>query len=618
MSESIFRVSSSIEGNQNFGTAFCVFQDEISSYLVTCKHVVDSVGGSESTLISGQLIDEAYFNIASEADIAVIKVSNLKAYTLPSGVDCLNNTKFCTFGWYLYNDNPVIYKNEGLSGGIKKSINLQYSNKNISVKGWDLEVEEGDLLKKGFSGSPVIDKKTRLVFAVVSHLEKNGKTGTAISVQEMLQACTDLPKDIIRKDLFDLERMRRNIRNEFQEKNGRIKNEFYTLLSDFGFEASDEAFLIAVEVLVNHCHLANECEKLESKITVIDSENKKPSRFFSNFFFKKEKKADYSYCTCRIHYKTNLPINKASIPVQALASELGLCYEDLNIVDAKEGSIIVDFLVKRKYLKKIISLYDARELVISNLGIEYVQEIIDEDFDYFKIENLLYSVMSFREIRDTIYDKYPNSISSLPDGYSKRDIVKNIIDEAKIDNSMSSLLNYIQTKKKKLYAKYKPYYRVPLRPKGSHVTPKIISKQQLLLIFLVATGIAAIGAFILVLAQFSISKLIGGIPGGDYLASMVWFALVPLGIRVGGYVSESFNRNREQKVAAFASACYMMGYHIGTSIATSVVVATVNEKVDFIATVVSLLIGMNLIDSLFTLINLVIGTFYAYQRVRQG
>jgi len=51
-----------------------------------------------------------------------------------------------------------------------------------TFKGWKLEIAEGFMLERGHSGSPVIDKETEQVFAIVSHREPNGKIGRAISV----------------------------------------------------------------------------------------------------------------------------------------------------------------------------------------------------------------------------------------------------------------------------------------------------------------------------------------------------------------------------------------------------------------------------------------------------
>ncbi|MDD5393066.1 MAG: trypsin-like peptidase domain-containing protein [Thiothrix sp.] len=620
--KTVFLITSNDRDNKKFGTAFCVYKDDKYSYLVTCAHVVNDVGGKRNVKIADHVIDVIGIGESdSTQDVAILRVENsFNSTPIPLGVHNFQSDEFCTFGWYLFDKVNHYFEHEGLSGYLLKSIQLQHPKQREPTLGWKLSFKNDDFLKEGFSGSPVIDKKTRLAFAIITHRENNGQKGTAISIETLLEIWKDAPEDIIRKTAYNLIGLKKSIKERFQYENGKISKDFYSLLSHFNIEANDEAFLIALEILIDYCHMENKCSELQKYINE-HTPQKRTIKFSMFSFFNKAKRENNKKCNCQIHFKTNLSVDEYKIPVQALASELNLCYETIDTKKVREGSLIIDLTLPSYSLDKLIALYEKRDNLIKDLGIEYISESLEDEFEIDNIKKIMLILMEHENIRWGIYDMYPNSIKDLPNDVTNYYIIEKVIDEARNSNSISNLLAYLSRKNKNLYEKNKPYHKIPRRPKVENINLKSThSPFSLFLIFFKASGISTIGTMFLFLIQYLILMLLGSNPAASLLASLVWTALVPLGAKVGDFISESFNRNKDKKVAAFAVICYMLGYEIGIIIssAISIYIDMAASKDFFFILGVIFSVVFNSMDSIISLITLGIGAYYAYRNVRLG
>src|SRR5215218_3051768 len=82
--DSVFLVTSGQRENQNFGSAFAFFWDEdatgesIAVYFLTCRHVVDNVGGPEQVAVGNHRAEVISDTERSLPDLAVLRVEGLR------------------------------------------------------------------------------------------------------------------------------------------------------------------------------------------------------------------------------------------------------------------------------------------------------------------------------------------------------------------------------------------------------------------------------------------------------------------------------------------------------------------------------------------------------------
>jgi hypothetical protein len=188
--DSICLITSKEPGNKKFGTGFVIFQEENLTYILTCAHVVDDVGGADcvrvsavdilvdATVIACGCQEESNSKVYLPADMAVLEVSGLSAIPVLNLYPWQNWKKipvtivgFCKF---ISNEDVV---GRPLDGALGKQVILQAKDSAVQVKAWDLKIDDEDNLEGGYSGSPLVDDSLGSVFGIVSHRRSGGTKG---------------------------------------------------------------------------------------------------------------------------------------------------------------------------------------------------------------------------------------------------------------------------------------------------------------------------------------------------------------------------------------------------------------------------------------------------------
>ncbi|NEO74423.1 trypsin-like peptidase domain-containing protein [Moorena sp. SIO3H5] len=200
-SDSVILITSSDSSrNRNFGTGFVIHRDTNHTYLLTCAHVVNDVGGAETIRANGLPATVIASGDDKGFDLAVLTVEGL--WDKPLLNLCASGQKdkpFIIYGFYEFaqKDNPALRKIQGQLGN---QIQLASKNGSDRIKAWDLIIKDKYYLQPGYSGSPVIDQETNSVLGVVSYRIGKGEEGLAISIEALKQIWEDIPSRIV-KDL---------------------------------------------------------------------------------------------------------------------------------------------------------------------------------------------------------------------------------------------------------------------------------------------------------------------------------------------------------------------------------------------------------------------------------
>jgi hypothetical protein len=188
---SVLRITSGDPNNSRFGTGFVIHQDERYSYLLTCAHVVDDVGGPGQVLVGETTASVIAAGAADGLDLAVLRVEGLSdkpsLRLIASGK---KGRSFTTAGFQVLTKQYLIRRLEGALG---EQVGLEFRDQAERIEAWDLTIIDDYQLQPGYSGSPVVDQASGDVLAVVSHRHGEGKRGLAISVEALEKIWSDMP-----------------------------------------------------------------------------------------------------------------------------------------------------------------------------------------------------------------------------------------------------------------------------------------------------------------------------------------------------------------------------------------------------------------------------------------
>ncbi|NEQ41018.1 MAG: trypsin-like peptidase domain-containing protein [Okeania sp. SIO3I5] len=199
--ESIVLITSSYDKKANvIGTGFAFHREEDITYLLTCAHVVEDMGGKNNVLVNNILAEIVAIGDIRGFDLAVLQVRKLdhipllKLTIFSSQIEKDLNIKI--WGNYLYGEEKKILF-QPVEGIIEMSKKIKVIQSGEKVTFWKLQIQEGRL-QKGYSGSPVIDSETGLVLGVTTNMEdKNGEQGTAISIAALRKIWPKIPLENI-------------------------------------------------------------------------------------------------------------------------------------------------------------------------------------------------------------------------------------------------------------------------------------------------------------------------------------------------------------------------------------------------------------------------------------
>ena len=183
--DSVFLVTSSDQGNQQFGTGFAVDRDEAATYFLTCRHVVTDVGGQNRVKVG----DRPAKVVASGSkdglhDLAVLRVEDsLDMPILRLRISGERGNSVALAGFRSFAGAFII---RSIRGTLGEWIGLEARQRLGRIVAWDLKITGDFDLERGYSGSPVIDDNTSDVIAIASHRIGNRK-GVAISIRTVDQ-----------------------------------------------------------------------------------------------------------------------------------------------------------------------------------------------------------------------------------------------------------------------------------------------------------------------------------------------------------------------------------------------------------------------------------------------
>ncbi|NES69781.1 MAG: SUMF1/EgtB/PvdO family nonheme iron enzyme, partial [Okeania sp. SIO2D1] len=194
LEDSIVLITSASDNSRKadvIGTGFAFYREDNYTYLLTCAHVVENVGGKENVLANNIPVEVLAIGDIQGFDLAVLRVKNLNVplFQLISLSEA-KNRKFRTAGHYLYGEEKKILL-ETVDGTFGKKRFARQNNERVAV--WNLLVDESDRLRRGYSGAPVVDLETGGVLGVATNMENDGAKGLAISVEALKKIWPQMP-----------------------------------------------------------------------------------------------------------------------------------------------------------------------------------------------------------------------------------------------------------------------------------------------------------------------------------------------------------------------------------------------------------------------------------------
>ncbi|QFS52113.1 trypsin-like peptidase domain-containing protein [Nostoc sphaeroides] len=171
----------------NIGTGFVIHQDKSFSYIVTCAHVVYDVGGKEDIKVANKdatVVAYGWENGNDGVDLAVIKVEKLDLSVLKLQIEARPQDSFSTLGYFYFGENKKTIGIENVKGILKRIISFTINRGEENIQHWHLENDSNNILKKGYSGSPVLNQQEQVI-GVITHETNNGREGLAISINAL-------------------------------------------------------------------------------------------------------------------------------------------------------------------------------------------------------------------------------------------------------------------------------------------------------------------------------------------------------------------------------------------------------------------------------------------------
>lgn len=200
-SHSVFLITSSnseLNAKKKFGTGFVIHQDGNTTYVLTCAHVVEAVGGVGKVKVSGHLakvIEPLGDKFGCDLAVLAVEGELTDIPPLKLGIIADKGNLFEAAGFYQDDTNTrKLAEISGKLGGTQIIVNEEGDR----TPAWNLEISddsENDL-KAGYSGSPAVDKTSGYVFGVVAQLTGQGK-GLAISIEALKKVWQEMPESFI-------------------------------------------------------------------------------------------------------------------------------------------------------------------------------------------------------------------------------------------------------------------------------------------------------------------------------------------------------------------------------------------------------------------------------------
>lgn len=192
--DAVLLILSSDSNNKRFGTGFIIYQDDYTTDVLTCAHVVNDVGGIDKVRIYGFPPELVATGKQIGIDLTILRFKKF-----PNKPSLLLNPRgekgraFIIAGFQLFDSNFLI---RTLHGQLGELVGIEIRDYQERIEAWDLQITDNYSLQPGYSGSPVIDKKSNSVLGVVSHRQGLGESGLAISIKVLENFWKEMPNTL--------------------------------------------------------------------------------------------------------------------------------------------------------------------------------------------------------------------------------------------------------------------------------------------------------------------------------------------------------------------------------------------------------------------------------------
>lgn len=197
---SIIRLVSADSANSRFGTGFVFHRDNNSTYILTCAHVIQAIGGPNMIIAEGYKASLVLSGDDDDIDLAIIKI-DIKLNKDPLIIKPLGSKglPIKTAGFEQILGKEYVIRE--LSGILGQQVGLESRKRKTRLEAWDIKITDDYFLQPGYSGSPIIESENGFVIGVVRIKHGEGDHGLAISASVM---------EIVWPDLSSLIRNKRN------------------------------------------------------------------------------------------------------------------------------------------------------------------------------------------------------------------------------------------------------------------------------------------------------------------------------------------------------------------------------------------------------------------------
>lgn len=497
---SIVLITSSQAGNKGFGTGFIIHNQAECSFLVTCSHVINDLGGDNFLLV-----EEVKATVVAKSnqadDLAVLRIhtGDDQKSIIPLCNHAIPGLLFKSFGYSVFDPKHELFDLDEISGMLIRKRLIRGAGQPL-IDCWEIRVNDADnLLEKGHSGSPIIDEVSSTVLGVISHRGIQGKTGRIVAINNLSNVWTDIPEKLIRNNRYCLSSISLLL-------NDCIKNQkdFLSFFDpDFpDLPLRDLPFLVGIEYIILICHQTNSIDELldlikkrcpnrykrynsdiycQSKSLKKGITNKYifPLSCIAYYLSKKEQKTNNSRAIINTKGVFPEPLTLSEAKINAIAKVLGLPRNEIQIIFIREGSIKIEIELPSKSLDRLIKLFEERTVLMRDLGVNYVMESFAEGYIIKNIKKLILNEYTTNSLLFFIKKNYPQISKEISSHDNKLKIVDYLVDQVQTKSTFSSLLNMIEIEKGSIVRNYEPFIKVPRRPKKTK-EQKFKSKDKIL------------------------------------------------------------------------------------------------------------------------------------------
>ncbi|HUZ38427.1 MAG TPA: AAA family ATPase [Streptosporangiaceae bacterium] len=193
---SVVLITSSDPGESRFGSGFVIARDA-DTYIVTCAHVVRDVGGPDKVTIEGQPATVVALAPEDWPDLAVLRTGAAEGVpTLAVSVGGARGDTFESAGFQQYSGQHLIRR---VSGQLGDQLGLATKGREERIRAFELLLAGEARLQSGYSGSPVVARRTGAVIAVISHREGAGAKGLGVTVDALRLIWPDFDQLLLTK-----------------------------------------------------------------------------------------------------------------------------------------------------------------------------------------------------------------------------------------------------------------------------------------------------------------------------------------------------------------------------------------------------------------------------------